>query len=264
MFLITGILAYAQVKPEMIMETENNVGSIRENTAVIPVPKLEKNTYDWWARHAEVLKIKDSINPEIVLIGNSITHLWGGLPGLEYADGSSRTPNGPESWNSVFGSYRVLNLGFGWDRTQNILWRLEHGELDGLHPRLVIIHAGTNNTSETPNARINTASEIVEGIMEIDRQVRLKVPRAKIVLMAIMPREQDPGHPRRQLIDETNRLLKIYAKEQKITLLDIGPEMLSPDGTLSRDIASDFCHPTEKGYQIWAEAIRPFVEEKKH
>ena len=255
-FLITGISAYSQEKPEVVVN--------RENTAIIPVPKLEENTYDWWARHAEVLRIKDSINPEIVLIGNSITHLWGGLPKLEYADGSPRIPNGPESWNSLFGNHRVLNLGFGWDRTQNVLWRLEHGELDNLHPRLIIIHIGTNNTSETQNTRMNTASEIVEGIGEIYKHVRLKVPEAKIVLMAIMPREQNPDHPRRQLINETNRLLKIYAEKQKITLLDIGAEMLSPDGTLSKDIAADFCHPTEKGYKIWADAIRPFIQEEMH
>lgn len=108
----------------------------QENTALVPVPKLEIDSYDWWLRHADVLSIKDSINPEIVLIGNSITHFWGGLPQLKYNDGRLRQPNGPNAWESVFGKYRVLNLGFGWDRTQNVLWRLENGEMDGLHPRM--------------------------------------------------------------------------------------------------------------------------------
>jgi len=260
-FFTTINSAYSQDKTSIAPEGNNTVNLQRENTAIIPVSKLEDDNYDWWDRHAEVLRIKNSINPDIVLIGNSITHFWGGEPKLKYADGKPRKPNGTQTWNLAFSNHRVLNLGFGWDRTQNVLWRLNNGELDGIHPRLVIIHMGTNNTSETKNARKNTAPEIVEGISEICKKVRLKIPEAKLVLMAIMPMEQFPDHPRRQLINETNRLLKIYTHEQNITIVDIGPEMLTPDGILSKDIASDFCHPTEKGYQIWANAIQPFVNE---
>lgn len=231
------------------------------NSAIVPVPKLENDSYDWWARHSEVLRIKDSINPEIVMIGNSITHYWGGIPSRKGVDGKPMNSNGPETWDALFGNYRVLNLGFGWDRTQNVLWRLDHGEIDGLNPRTVIIHIGSNNTSETPNARMNTAPEIVEGIRAICGRVRSKVPGARIILMAVFPREQSAGHPRRILINEINRQLEIFAREQKITLVNIGPKMLEPDGTLSREIASDFCHPTEKGYQIWADAIRQFISE---
>lgn len=233
---------------------------LKENTAVIPVSKLENDSYDWWARHAEALRIKNAIDPEIVLIGDSITHFWGGRPTIRYADGTPRKPNGPRSWDSVFAGHRVLNLGFGWDRTQNVLWRLDHGELEDLSPRLVIIHIGTNNTSETANARTNTASEIAQGVEAVCRKVRSKVGRASVVLMAIFPREQYPHHPRRRLINAANRLLKTWANEQGIAFLDIGPGMLTPDGVLSKEIASGFCHPTDKGCQIWADAIRPFVE----
>ena len=91
----------------------------------------------------------------------------------------------------------MLNLGFGWDRTQNVLWRLDHGELDGLHPRVVVVHIGTNNTSPTDHARQNTPAEIVAGLKEICGRIRSKIPRTKIVLMAIFPREKDPINPRR-------------------------------------------------------------------
>jgi lysophospholipase L1-like esterase len=206
-----------------------------------------------------VLRIKDSINPEIVLIGNSITHFWGGDPQLKYANGQPRKPNGPQSWAGLFGPYRVLNLGFGWDRTQNALWRLDHGELDGLHPRVVVIDIGTNNTSQTDHARMNTAPEIVEGIKAVCGRVRSKTPGAKIILMAIFPREQNPSHPRRILINETNRLLEAFATEANITFVDIGPRFLAPDGTILPGLTSDLTHPTDKGYQIWADAIRPFI-----
>lgn len=234
---------------------------IPENSAIVPAPNLENNSYDWLGRHKEVLSIKDSINPEIVLIGNSITHLWGGEPPMRWADGNLRDPNGPESWDSLFHNYRVLNLGFGWDRTQNVLWRLDRGELDGLHPRTVIINIGTNNTGQSQHARMNTAPEIVEGIRAICLRVRSKVPDAKIVLMAIFPREQKQDHPRRLLINEINKQLESFANEQKITFVNIGSKMLDTDGTFLPGLTSDFCHPTEKGYRLWADEIRSIISE---
>jgi len=259
-----GAKAWAQAMDPLLSELMGDQSldtDIPSNTAIVPVSKLENDSYDWWQRHSDVLQIKDSINPEIVLIGNSITHFWGGEPKLKYADGKPRIPNGPKAWDSLFGNYRVLNLGFGWDRTQNVLWRLDHGELDGLHPRTVIINIGTNNTSQTPNARMNTASEIVEGINAVCLRVRSKVPGAKIILMAVFPREESPAHPRRILINEINKQLEVFAKEQKITFVNIESKMLTPDGILPREIAGDFCHPTEKGYQIWADGIRSLISE---
>lgn len=180
---------------------------------------------------------------------------------MKYADGKPKDPNGPKAWDSLFHNYRVLNLGFGWDRTQNVLWRLDHGELDGLHPRTVIINIGTNNTSQTPNARKNTAPEIVEGIRAICIRVRSKVPGAKIVLMAVFPREQSPTNPRRILINEINKQLETFANDQKITFVDIGPKMLDADGAFLPGMTFDFCHPTEKGYQIWADGIHSLISE---
>lgn len=259
-----GAKAWAQAMEPLLSELMGDKSldtDIASNSAIVPVSKLENDSYDWWVRHADVLHVKDSINPQIVLIGNSITHFWGGEPLLKYADGTPRKPNGPKAWASVFGNYRVLNLGFGWDRTQNVLWRLDHGELDGLHPKTVIIGIGTNNTSQTVNARINTAPEIVEGIAAICKRVRSKVPGAKIVLMAVLPREQSPTHPRRILINEINKLLEVFANENNITFVNIGPKMLTPDGVLTKEMAGDYCHPTEKGYQVWADEIRSLVTE---
>ncbi|GFN30926.1 GDSL-type esterase/lipase family protein [Paenibacillus xylaniclasticus] len=223
------------------------------NTAVIPVSKLEEDFYDWWERHEQVLQQQERINPEIVMIGDSITHFWGGEPRTKDLVGS------PESWNSVFSPYRVLNMGFGWDRTQNVLWRLDHGELKGLSPRTVVILIGTNNTSETENARANTAEEIAEGLKAICDRVESLVPQAKIIIMAVFPREQHPDHPRRALIANINTLYKQFAAERSYTFVDIGPQLLEPDGTLSELTAPDFCHLTERGYRHWADALRPLL-----
>ncbi len=222
------------------------------NSALIPTPKLENDSYDWYARHADVLRVKEALRPEVVLIGDSITHFWGGEPKAAQA-------NGPRSWESTFGKYRTLNLGFGWDRIQNVLWRLDHGELDGVRPRVVVLHIGTNNTSDTANARQNTPAEIAEGIRAIIQRLRSKAPDARIVLMAVFPREQMPDHPRRQRIAEINKLLAEFRQAPGITFLDLGSKLLEADGTLSREMMADFCHPTEKGYQIWGDALAPLL-----
>lgn len=259
-----GAKAWAQAMEPLLSQLMGDQSldtDIPANTAIVPVTKLEEDGYNWWDRHNEVLRIKDSINPEIVLIGNSITHYWGGEPALKSVDGKLRTPNGAKSWDAVFSKYRVLNLGFGWDRTQNVLWRLDHGELDGLHPRTVVIDIGTNNTSQTNNARMNTATEIVEGIRSVCMRVRSKLPGAKIILMAVFPREQSPTHPRRILIDDINRLLKDFATTANIKLVDIGPAMLAPDGTYLPGMTSDYCHPTEMGYEVWGNALSSLIAE---
>ncbi len=225
---------------------------VTTNSALIPVPKLERDSYDWDARHAAVLRIKETLDPEVVLIGDSITHFWGGTP-------KSGQARGAAAWQSTFGKYRTLNLGFGWDRIQNVLWRIDHGELDGLRPRVIVLHIGTNNTSETKNARKNTPEEIAEGIRAIVQRIRTKTPDTQVILMAVFPREQSPDHPRRQHISAINKLLAGFARETGITLLDLGPILLQSDGTISREIMSDFCHPTEKGYQIWGNALAPLL-----
>lgn len=224
-----------------------------DNPAVIPVSKLEQDHYDWFGRHEEILRIKKAVNPDVVFIGDSITHQWGGTP----APGGHPKP-GEKVLLSTLGKYRTLNLGFGWDRTQNVLWRIDHGELDGLHPKAVVIHIGTNNTSPG-HARANTAAEIADGIHAVCQRVHAKVPKAKIILMAIFPREAKPDHPRRLLIHETNHLLPYVAEEQHAVLVDLTAKMLTPDGELPRDVAKDLCHLTEKGYQIWADALVPIL-----
>ena len=104
-----------------------------------------------------------------------------------------------------------------------------------------------------------TREFIVEGIRAVYGRVRSKVPGAKIILMAIFPREQSPLDPRRILINEINRQLAVFAKEHELTFVDIGPQFLAPDGTILPGLTSDWTHPTDKGYQIWADAIRPYI-----
>ena len=250
-----GALAWARaMEPTLceLMGDANRDTAAVDNSALVPVPKLENDCYDWYVRHAEVLKNKDQITPEIVMIGDSITHFWSGLP-------QGPMQNGPQAWQRLFGERRVLNLGFGWDRTQNVLWRLDHGEFDGLHPRWVVINIGTNNFSTTAHAQANTPAQVAAGIRAVCLRARSKSPESQIIVMGVLPRGAKPDDPYRIKIAELNKLLPELGQVPRITFLDIGERFLQPGGELPRSLMNDFCHPTEAGYAIWAEALAPLL-----
>jgi len=227
-----------------------------KNSAIIPVSKLENDGYDWWKRHDEILKLDDSYDPNIVLIGDSITHFWDGQP-----QSPGIKPRGPLSFEQAFGTKRVLNQGYGWDRTQNVLWRLDHSELDGLRPQWIVLNIGSNNFTATKNARANTPAEITEGILEIILRLRTKTPASKIVLMGVFPFGKDPNIAQRQPVQELNELLrKSFDSIPGIYFLDVNPKLLEPDGSLSVDIMPDGVHPAEKGYAIWGEALSRIIQ----
>jgi lysophospholipase L1-like esterase len=166
-----------------------------------------------------------------------------------------------QAWKDLFGQRRVLNLGFGWDRTQNVLWRLDHGEFDALRPRYVVINIGTNNFSATPNARANTPAEVAEGVRAICNRIRAKSPESRIILMGVFPRGPKADDLVRSKIVELNKLLAEVGKMPGVTVLDIGQRFLLPNGELPRKFMGDFCHPTEEGYAIWASALKPLLQD---
>ncbi|HSI63517.1 MAG TPA: GDSL-type esterase/lipase family protein [Candidatus Saccharimonadia bacterium] len=223
------------------------------NTAIIPAGKLENDFYEWNDRHAAVMAVKEQLKPEVVLLGDSITHLWGGQPN------EPKGNRGTQAWKDLFGERPVLNLGFGWDRTQNVLKRIELGELDGLSPKAVVIHIGTNNLAGTKNARENTPDEIVEGIALIAQRAQEKCPAAKIIVMAVFPRGEKPDNGRRVQVNAINERLVKKMEGSKVMYLDITTKLTNADGTISKEVMPDFLHPGAKGYAIWAEALKPVL-----
>jgi lysophospholipase L1-like esterase len=219
------------------------------NTALISVPQLEQDSYNWWARHQAELVWQERVQPRVVLIGDSITHFWAGNPGANHV-------NGPNAWDRVFGQMPSLNLGFGWDRTQNVLWRLRQGEFEGIKPAWVVINIGTNNLTGTDNARTNTPEEIAAAIGEIVRVVHERSSQSRILLMGIFPRGEKPGGSMRTQILAVNALLaQRFAHVPYVTFLDIGSHFLTADGTLPNALFPDQTHPGEAGYAIWADAL---------
>jgi lysophospholipase L1-like esterase len=219
------------------------------NTAADPAPRIERDFYDWYGRHGAVLALQRVLDPEIVLIGDSITHMWGGEP-------QASIRNGPQAWRDTFGGRAVLNMGFGWDRTQNVLWRLDHGEMDGLRPRLVVLNIGTNNFTATPNAHANSPGEIAEAIGLVCGRIQALAPGSRIIVMGVFPRGYAADDPHRAPIRALNALLaSSLAGRPGVTFLDIGPRMLGPDGSMPPGMFVDGTHPAERGYQVWGHAL---------
>jgi len=219
------------------------------NTALIPVGALETDSYDWYARHHAELAMQKTLRPRVVLIGDSITHFWSGKP-------AAHITNGTSAWDYAFGKMPVLNMGFGWDRTQNVLWRLRQGEFEGLSPEWIVLLIGTNNLSGTRNARANTPQEITAAIDAICHELRQRSPGSRIILMGVLPRGNKSGSPMRGPIAEINRLLAArFAQERSVTFVDLGPKFLEPDGSLPVSLFPDGTHPSDAGYRIWADAL---------
>lgn len=222
-------------------------------TATLPlsvVPAIDDaptraHDYDWLSRHEQVLAREKAGGAGMLMIGDSITHLWGGDP----AD--PRHARADDLWDKYFRPRNAVNLGFGWDRTEHVLWRFDHGELDGIRPRVAVIMIGTNNMGR------DSAEDIATGVREIVHAVRKKLPRTKILLLGIFPRDHDANTPNRMKIIDVNRRIAELGKERNVTFLDFGSKFLQPDGTLSPDIMPDYLHPNHTGYEIWIHEMEP-------
>jgi beta-glucosidase len=180
-------------------------------------------------------------NVDLIFIGDSITHSW------EKA--------GKEVWQKYYGHRNAVNLGISGDRTEHVLWRLDNGNIDGISPKVAVVMIGTNN--HPPR---NTGEEVADGIIAICKKLRTKLPRTKILLLAIFPRERKPCAMREEL-SKASKIASKIADGKMIHYVDIGEKFLEADGSISKEIMNDYLHLTTKGYKIWAEAIEPKLAE---
>jgi len=186
--------------------------------------------------------------PKVVFIGDSITHFW-----------ESYGANQLEKYFSE-GALKMLNLGYGGDRTEHLLWRLdEGGELDGYAAKCILLMIGTNNTGHFPVAQEPPADTIL-GIRAILRLIRQKQPDAAIVLTAIFPRGRDVNDSARRRNETVNREIRSFADGKHIFWCDFNEQFLTRDGLLSPAIFPDRLHPADKGYEIWYSAVKPYID----
>ena len=240
--------------------------------AARPAPRPQPAQHPRWAgpgfwdrRHkAKLAEIATGPKEyDCVFVGDSITHNWEGWdekPDVEvaerlYANGGLKFPNGPGRavWKEMKNTWRVLNLGMAGDTTQNVLWRLDNGEMDGYRARYVFLMIGTNNGSDTPVNRAKGIKAVLDKIAE-------KQPQATILLSPIFPSGARPNDPLRVTKDKTNAIIKDYADGKRIVWVDFNTKFLNADGTLNTSIMPDLLHPLEAGYRIWFEAIKAVVD----
>src|SRR5262249_11373876 len=172
-----------------------SVSAQEQNSATKPVPR-EGN---WMKMHESFLERAKGGSIDLLFLGDSITRGW----------------NNNEVWKKYYEPRRAANFGIGGDRTQHILWRLDNGEIDGISPKVAVLMIGTNNAST------NSASEIADGIKAIVQKLREKLPKTKILLLAVFPRGEKPNSTREKLQAVNDEIAKLDDGKM-VKYLDIG------------------------------------------
>lgn len=213
-----------------------------QKSSLPPAIQPEVQTGDWWMpRHEEKLARIQQGNVDLVMIGDSITHGW--------------ETGGKAVWERYYGQRNAVNLGFSGDRTEHVIWRLQHGEVDGISPKLCVVMIGTNNTGHRQDPPEDTAL----GIEYIVDELRKRLPDSNILLLAIFPRGATRDDDLRRLNDQINRRIAKLADGEHVYFLDISSVFLDDDGTLPRSIMPDLLHPNGEGYKLWAGAMERMV-----
>jgi N-acetylglucosamine-6-sulfatase len=198
----------------------------------------------WDQSHADFLAIARKGGVDLLFLGDSITNQW--------------REQGQPVWDKHFAPLAAANFGINGDQTQNVLWRVQNGEFDGLAPKLVVLLIGTNNTAKSRHS----PQDIAAGVRAILDTVRAKCPKARVLLLAIFPTKTDPESFHRGNNDQTNALLaKLDDGGKTVRFMDINARLMERDRTITREIFPDLLHLSEQGYAIWAEAIIGTVKE---
>ena len=206
-----------------------------KNPAVTPQARIE----EWWfARHTENIGQMSKGDIDLLMVGDSITQNFESI--------------GVKVWNRHFKPYKAINLGFGGDRTNHLLWRLDHLPLLKKSPKGAVVLIGTNNIcwgSDTPK-------QAAEGVQAVAQKLHNLYPKMRILVQGVLPRRRQLDHPHRKQINELNSYLPALLKDiPHVTFLDIGPKFLDEKGFLSKEMMPDTTHPSERGHEIWAAAI---------
>jgi lysophospholipase L1-like esterase len=207
----------------------------RPNSAIVPnlAPFFQN-------KHQDNLKVAKQGDIEVLFMGDSITDFW------RNTDGAFA---GKPVLDKHFGHLKIANFGIAGDTTEGVLFRLQNGEGEGFSPKAVMLMIGTNNTGR------NNAAEIAEGIGAVVLQLQKNFPEAKILLLAVFPRG-GANDPVRAMLAEINSIISKLHDGERVHYLDIGDKFLDENGNIPKDVMSDALHPSTKGYEIWAEAVK--------
>lgn len=221
--------------------------SVQKNVPETCVPASREHL-GWWKNMNDSFNaIARERNAKIVFLGDSITDLW-------------RRPaaqrGGKEIWDKRIAPLDAVNFGISGDKTQNILWRLDSGNLAGkMSPKLVVLMIGTNNWNNKPE-------DTAQGVKAILEKIRAQHPKTKVLLLAVFPRGADKTDARRRVNEKLNAMIKKYADNRSVYWLDINKIFIEKDkkDTLPTSVMPDLLHPNEEGYRRWADAVIPTVK----
>ena len=206
--------------------------------AATPVPKGKEG---WREQHDQLVAQARKGKIDLLFVGDSLTKCW--------------SREGRDVWTNHFEKLHSANFGISGDCTQNVLWRLQNGELDPVQPKALVLLIGTNNITEG-----DKPEDIAQAVRAIIQEIRNRSPGTRILLLGVLPRRELASHRDRKTIRAINSLLSRLRDGDHVTYLDFGDKLLQPDGSLTKEVTKDFCHLTAKGYEIFAEAIQPVVE----
>jgi lysophospholipase L1-like esterase len=213
-----------------------------------PFPRSDQNSM---TAHAQLLEKARKGGIDVYFAGDSITRRWGATDYPEFL----------AHWKQNLFGWNAANFGWGADSIQNILWRLQNGELDGVNPKVIVLLAGTNNVGNTtpPGGDAEKVADITRGIRAVLDTMRAKAPKATIVLMGIFPRNDNMAVM--PTIDRINQNISAFADGKTIRYLNINDRLANKDGRLFEGMMGDRLHPSIKGYQVWADALKPILTE---
>lgn len=249
-FALWGSLAWAQ--PPTALEasaSSTNAASRRAGgfraSADQAVPRTDKNSQ---LAHEQLLEKAKRGGIDVYFVGDSITRRWG----------ATDYPELLANWTTNFFGWNAGNFGWGADSTQNILWRLENGELDGVNPKIIVLLAGINNVGSVPGGD-EKVEDITRGLKAIVKVCQAKAPNAVIIITGLFPRNDSLA-----VIPEINQIntnLAKLADGKKIRYLNVNDKLADQDGRLFPGMSHDKLHPTVKAYQICADGLKPLFTE---
>ncbi|MBS0265284.1 MAG: hypothetical protein JSS02_25345 [Planctomycetes bacterium] len=208
----------------------------------------------WLDIHTKLVKhVAERQGPvDVLLVGDSITQQWGSpLDQRPLSD----------AWQKHLGLLSAVNIGIGGDKTQNVLWRLDHGGVAGLRPKAVVLMIGNNNMFFTPETGVEAAAK---GIAMCVANLRDKFPEVPLVVIKILPAHA-PGVRFYDDIRKTNAALDdLNLDEQpQVTVLDLTADFTNADGTLKGELfLPDKIHLSPAGYDLYAQRLKPVLSER--
>ncbi len=230
----------AAVLPGALRWLWRDAPGVTPKLALVPEPRGDA----WWIqRHEAKLAARRAMGAvDLLMVGDSITHSW--------------ENGGRAVWDRYYAGRRAFNIGFSGDRTEHVIWRLQNGAAHGLSPKLAVLMIGTNNTGH----RMEKADHTAAGIRRVVAEMRVRMPKTKVLVLGIFPRGEQPDHRQRRLNDEINSKIQSLGEQEMVTYLDISSVFLDDEGVLSKALMPDLLHPNEKGYALWAEAMEETIE----